>query len=639
MAQDKDERTTGSGGRRAAEAEDRKVVTDRASPRVAGESGNGQALQPGRHQYVVALRAPTLPIANLAPRSPDAAAEFLKRQDGIEIVARLKTPGSHPGVDAGQDAVLVRMTEDKAESLRAATQGQIVVEQDRPLSLADGARLPMPGASTALPLTSVGGELSLRIVGERDQPLSRAAVVAFGPGIPVQAVTDDSGIARFSLFGSTADLVEAVYVRPKANCWEQLLVAPDLNGSGPATVRLRPLAESFPALAAPAPVAGSTPGPEHRGRVVQWGQRLMRMDQRGILTGAGVRVAIIGSGCDNSHPALRHVIHGRDFTRRQNENGRSDAGWSDDVLGYGTHSTGLVGAVPGTGPGISGGAPGAELHAFKVFPGGRLSDLLAALDECMAREIDVVSLGVGSPDGSELLDRKLSELRHKGIACIVAAGTFGGPLQYPAVLQGVLAVGAVGRLGEFPPDTCHARTIMSAVIGNDGIFPAEFSGVGPHVAVSAPGVAVLSTVPGGHAALDGTGLAAAQVSAMAALILAHHPLFQGPLKSRSEQRVAALFRLIQASAVPQFADPLRGGAGVPDLQRVPGLPGAMMPMPYSDLPGVAQLVTGQFVPGQSFPGQPLPGLSSPLGPEASPYAFGYAPGWHAMMQMRAAGLI
>ncbi len=160
---------------------------------------------------------------------------------------------------------------------------------------------------------------------------------------------------------------------------------------------------------------------------------------------------------------------------------------------------------------------------------------------------------------------------------------------------------------------------MPELIGNGGLFPAAFTGVGPHVAVGAPGVAVLSSVPGGYAALDGTGIAAAQVTGMAALILAHHPLFQGPLKARSEQRVSALFSLITACAVPQFADPLRGGAGVPDLRRVPGLYGTTAPSVYADLFGA--------------------GMSSPAGVEPFPYAHGYAQGWHAVMQMRAAGLI
>jgi subtilisin family serine protease len=407
--------------------------------------------------------------------------------------------------------------------------------------------------------------------------------------------------------------VRALYVKPKANYWERLIPAPELNESGATTIRLRPLAETFPNLAG-----------ERSERVVQWSQRLMRMDQPGSLTGAGIRVGIIDSGCDNTHPALRHVVHGKDFTNRQtgrqdSEGRRSDTGWTDDLLGYGTHSAGLVTAAPGAGQGIAGCAPGAEVHAFKVFPGGRLSDLLAALDECISREVDVVCLSVGCDEGSELLDQKMHELRHKGTACIVAAGTSGGPLQFPAVLPAVLAVGAIGKLREFPPDTCHAYAVMPELIGNDGLFPAAFTGVGPHVAVGAPGVAVLSSVPGGYAALDGTGIAAAQVTGMAALILAHHPLFQGPLKARSEQRVSALFSLITACAVPQFADPLRGGAGVPDLRRVPGLYGTTAPGVYADLFGA--------------------GMSGPAGVEPFPYAHGYAQGWHAVMQMRAAGLI
>jgi subtilisin family serine protease len=114
--------------------------------------------------------------------------------------------------------------------------------------------------------------------------------------------------------------------------------------------------------------------------------------------------------------------------------------------------------------------------------------------------------------------------------------------------------------------------VLPHLIGGDDIFAAAFSAAGPQVAVSAPGVAVVSTVPGGgYAAADRTAAAAAHVTGLAALIQAHHPAFQeAPLRQRSEQRVHALFELIRASAVPRFADPLRGGAGVPYLPRVPG---------------------------------------------------------------------
>ena len=150
----------------------------------------------------------------------------------------------------------------------------------------------------------------------------------------------------------------------------------------------------------------------------------------------------------------------------------------------------------------------------------------------------MVCLSVGAAR-DRLLDQKITTAaqRHR---LHRRGGDFRRPLQFPAVLPAVITVGAIGKLREFPPDPCHAYAVMPELIGNGGLFPAAFTGVGPHVAVGAPGVAVLSSVPGGYAALDGTGIAAAQVTGMAALILAHHPLFQGPLKARSEQRVSAL---------------------------------------------------------------------------------------------------
>jgi subtilisin family serine protease len=297
-----------------------------------------------------------------------------------------------------------------------------------------------------------------------------------------------------------------------------------------------------------------------------WGQRLMGLHaSAGRLSGGGVRIGIIDSGCDTSHPLLHHVSEGKDFT-----SGGTDGSWGQDLVSHGTHCAGILNAAD-TQQGIVGCAPGAELHVLKVMPEGRVSDLLAALDECIERELDLVNISVATDEFSELLSQKLREARQKGIACIVAAGNTGGPLAFPAMLPGVMAVSAVGKLREFPPDSSHALSVVPQLIGSDEVFPANFSGTGPQVAVSAPGVAIVSTVPGGYAAADGTSAAAAHVTGLAALVLAHHPLLQeGSFRERSEQRVHALFELIRASAVPRFLDPLRGGAGVPDLARVPG---------------------------------------------------------------------
>lgn len=68
-------------------------------------------------------------------------------------------------------------------------------------------------------------------------------------------------------------------------------------------------------------------------------------------------------------------------------------------------------------------------------------------------------------------------------------------------------------------------------------------------------------------------MAAAHVAGMSALLLAHHPMLQSiNYGARAEQRVSVLFELLRAAAIPYAqVDPYRVGAGLPDLQQVPGL--------------------------------------------------------------------
>src|SRR5207302_5368900 len=192
MAADKEERTPSTGSsRRSAETEDRKAAAERTSRTTTnGGSSPGQATR--RQPYLIALRQPNPLFAAAAPQSIEAIVDYLGRQEDVEIVARQKPTESQPFSPDGafaQEIVVARMAEGKAESLLAASQPHIVIERDALLRPAAGLPLPMHAAAANAVLSPVVGELALRIVGDRDQPLAKATVVVFGAGFPVQAVT------------------------------------------------------------------------------------------------------------------------------------------------------------------------------------------------------------------------------------------------------------------------------------------------------------------------------------------------------------------------------------------------------------------------------------------------------------------
>lgn len=559
MAQDKEERS-GAGGRRGVEDEARRAApaAGRAALRDVGNGGDGARASPPparrRGRYVIGVRAAAGRAAPGAG-SLEALAEYLGRQDHVQVIRRIKLGGSPAlaGARGAGELLVARMDEDQAQRLRASAP-ELLIEPDAELRGAECLMQPLAALGTLLPLRARATELTVRVLGADEQALAGATVVIDGAGLPAQALTDETGTARLNFFGGAPETVRLLLVRAPANYWDRCVTAPRL-GAGVNTVRLRPLAELYPHFPSE--------------RLTGWGQRLMGLDPAaGRFTGASVRVGLVDSGCDTSHPQLRHVTHGRDFSSEAS----ADDGWTVDPMAHGTHCAGIISAGGSGGEGIIGGAPQAELHVMKVLPDGHLSDLLAALDECIERELDLINLSVVCEGYSVLLAQQLAEATARGVACIAAAGNTGGALALPAALPGVFAVAAVGKLREFPTDSSHALAVIPQLVGRDEVFPASFSAAGPQVAACAPGIAIISTVPGGgYAAADGTSAATAHVSAFAALLLAHHPLFQeSAFAARSPRRVAALFELLRASAVPRFAEAQRGGAGIPDLRRVPG---------------------------------------------------------------------
>jgi subtilisin len=521
-----------------------------------------------KQRYLIGFRS----LPGIMPPPADPFLERVCQMDGVEIIRGLPGSGSSAArpmspttavPTLSSETVVVRMDEQRGEALRQNAPPHVIIEIDAPLDYSDMV-VPEPMsrrlAIQAMPFPRPRRELLFRILGEGDRPLPNAVINLYGPGfygpgIPAQAVTDSSGQASLQTHAVDGADMHAVYVRPAADHWERYIRNPSLEPGQVNVLRLSPLDLS----------SRSFPGERPYG----WGQRIMKFDRISTdWNGTGTKIGLIDSGCDTSHPLLGHVVRGVDLTRD-----RDPQSWKFDELGQGTHCAGLIAGSPAASSDIIGCAPASEVHVFKVVPGGHLSDLIDALGQCIERRLDIVQIGVSVEQFSELAAQKITEARLNGIACIVGAGNSGAAVQFPGNVPGVLTVSAAGKLGEYPQDTRHAQRALPQLVPYSGIYATNFSAWGPQVGLCAPGVAVVSSVPGGgYAAWDGCAMAASHVVGFSALLLSHHPMLQSiNFGARADQRVSILYDFLRAAAIPYAQiDPSRVGAGIPDLQQVPG---------------------------------------------------------------------
>ncbi|SDG19944.1 subtilisin [Methanolobus vulcani] len=213
------------------------------------------------------------------------------------------------------------------------------------------------------------------------------------------------------------------------------------------------------------------------------------------FTGEGVRVAVIDTGIDYTHPDLApNYYGGYDFV-----NGDMDP---MDDNGHGTHVAGIIAAVDNDDIIVVGVAPDAEIYALKVLNSdcdGQISDINAAIDWAIMHDMDVISMSLGSSTDFISMRRMCQKAYDEGIVLVSASGNdYGGNVSYPAAYDSVIAVSAIEKNGSV----------------------ADFSNIGPEVELVAPGVNILSTYKeDGYASIAGTSMATPHVSGVVALLL------------------------------------------------------------------------------------------------------------------------
>lgn len=239
-----------------------------------------------------------------------------------------------------------------------------------------------------------------------------------------------------------------------------------------------------------------------------------------LTEGQSVTVGVVDTGIDNKHGDLKHVTNGVNTAR-----GELSTLWQDNGTGHGTHVAGIIG---GRGPKRTGLAPGVDLRSYRAFPQDSFEttnyQVMKAIVRAMDDQCHIINLslnGEARPDPT--LHDALKDANDKGILVVVAAGNEGKPqVGYPALyaFSEGLSVAAMGRRATHPPGS-HEESDVGSKFGtaDPDNFVARFSNSGD-VSLIAPGVGIISTVPGGgYGVMSGTSMACPAVSGMAARLL------------------------------------------------------------------------------------------------------------------------
>jgi subtilisin family serine protease len=266
--------------------------------------------------------------------------------------------------------------------------------------------------------------------------------------------------------------------------------------------------------------------------VAQWAPQTMHLPAAQALSvGNGVRVAVLDTGVDMSHPALAgRLLPGHDFV--DDDTDPSEVGTpGQGGYGHGTHVAGLVALV----------APGAQIMPLRVLDADGTGNAWV-LAEALLYALDPDG-NPATDDGAHVINMSLGSLaRTRIMASITQIAAC-----EPAVTDDPIADRSdAGYADDEARCAARAGVVVVAAAGNDatdkvkeypaaegayGLLPvgayssngrlAAFSNFGSWVDVAAPGDGLTSTFPGGgYATWSGTSMAAPLVAGTAALVRA-----------------------------------------------------------------------------------------------------------------------
>ncbi|MEV6264211.1 S8 family serine peptidase [Streptomyces sp. NPDC051784] len=232
--------------------------------------------------------------------------------------------------------------------------------------------------------------------------------------------------------------------------------------------------------------------------------------------GTGVKVAVLDTGIDATHPDLKDLI-GAEKSFVPGES-------ADDGHGHGTHvASTIAGSGAASGGAKKGVAPGAELYIGKVLSNdgnGTESGVIAGMEWAAGQGVDVVSMSIGTggaSDGKDPVSAAVERLTADGGPLfVIAAGNNGVPssVSSPGAAPSALTVGAVTK-----SDVRAGYSSQGPVAGTLGLKPdiaAPGSAISAAAAHPAPGASP-------YVSMSGTSMATPHVAGGAAILRQAHP--------------------------------------------------------------------------------------------------------------------
>jgi len=360
----------------------------------------------------------------------------------------------------------------------------------------------------------------------KDQRFTGRMLVRLDPKISAASAIRQAktkGLQLTTMSDSGDGLFEQLLRQSDGIIFEKLRIAVVNEGGVPRLQQLQALRNSpFLSSEPERYLRALQPAPKGKGKggtlkdttVATWGVHAINVQNSGY-TGKGVKIAVLDTGFDFTHPDFTgRTLHRKSFVGTRQ---------AKDKEGHGTHCAGIAGGGrKGRDGARYGVAYGSRLYIGKILDDageGTDGQALAGIEWALEKGCQVISMSFGAPaEEAQAHSVVFEQVAQIAMAsnCLLIAATGNEsdhaeglvvPVNHPANCPSVLAVGALTQGIEVADYSCAGTDVA-----------------GGQVDIAAPGDNILSAKPGGgYRRESGTSMATAFVAGVAALLWEQYP--------------------------------------------------------------------------------------------------------------------